>query len=83
MKQMDGHELDTQILGVAKDELPRIDLENCEIVRRQYLSHIKDNALTIRPDGIQFNNSCLLRMPETSYVYLIIDRRKKWFSTKS
>jgi len=52
----------TALLGVSEEELPRISLKGSEIVRRQFLSHMKENIVTLRPDGIQFNNSCITRM---------------------
>jgi hypothetical protein len=79
MKKVREQELDTLELEVPKEELPRVSLEGCEIVRRQFLSHLKENILTIRPDGIQFNNACITRMPDVRYIYLIIDRSKRWF----
>ena len=82
-KKAREQELDTLQLEVPKEEMPRVSLEGCEIVRRQFLSHLKENILTIRPDGIQFNNACITRMPDVRYVYLIIDRSKRWFIISS
>jgi len=72
-------ELDTLQLEIPTEEMKRVSLEGCEIVRRQFLSHLKENILTIRPDGIQFNNACITRMTDVRYIYLIIDRSKRWF----
>lgn len=66
--------LEEMILGVNKDELPRISIEDAEIVRRQYLSRIKEAVLTIRPDGITFNNACITRMSEVYFIQIFIDR---------
>ena len=46
--------IDELLLGVPKDELKRVSLNGAEIVRRQYLSHIKEAMVTIRPDGCKF-----------------------------
>ncbi|NCB28133.1 MAG: hypothetical protein EOM62_22190, partial [Bacteroidia bacterium] len=67
-KKAREQELDTLELEIPKEELPRVSLEGCEIVRRQFLSHLKENILTIRPDGIQFNNACITRMPDVRYI---------------
>ena len=68
------------ILAFENDELslPVISLEGSEIVRRQYLSHIKENIVTLRPNGIQFNSSCLIRMDGATHIHLIMNRSKKW-----
>lgn len=60
------------------DTLPRISLKGTEVVRRQYLSHIKDNVVNIRPDGIQFNTACITRMENVVYIQIMIDRKRKW-----
>lgn len=43
--------INTQLLGIPKDEIRRIDVSEAEVVRRQYLSHIREPQVTIRPDG--------------------------------
>lgn len=75
---MEDSELDTQLIGASEESLPRISLEGSEIVRRQFLSHMKENIVSIRPDGIQFNNSCLVRMKGTTHIHLIVNRSKQW-----
>ena len=60
------------------ETLPRISLKGTEVVRRQYLSHIKDNLVSIRPDGIQFNTACITRMENVVYIQIMIDRKRKW-----
>lgn len=69
--------IDEMILGVTKDEMKRVGLGDAEIVRRQYMSHIKDATLTIRPDGVTFNNSCIAKMVDTYYIQFFIDRGRK------
>lgn len=69
--------IDEMLLGVNREDLPRISLEGAEIVRRQYLSHIKEAIATVRPDGIAFNNSCIVKMVDTVYIHLMVDRGKK------
>lgn len=75
--------LDTQSLGVSKEELPRVSLSGSEIVRRQYLSHIRDIIVTIRPDGIQFNNSCIMKMEDTVHILLMMNREKHWLIVRA
>jgi len=69
--------IDEMLLGVTTDELPRVSLEGAEIVRRQYLSHIREAMVTIRPDGITFNNSCITKMPDTYYIQMFIEKEQK------
>ena len=60
------------------ETLPRISLKGIEVVRRQYLSHIKDNIVTIRPDGIQFNTACIVRMENVVHIHIMVDRKRRW-----
>lgn len=71
-------EKELQLTDMEESTLPVISLEGSEIVRRQYLSHIKENIVTIRPNGIQFNNSCIMRMEGVTHIHLIMNRSKKW-----
>lgn len=70
--------INTELLGVPLDQLRVIDLSGAEIVRRQYLSHLRDPQVTIRPDGIQFNNTAIQMLEDAVYVYIIMDRKLKW-----
>ena len=79
-----GHtKIDEMLLGVSRDELPRIRLNSADMVSRQYLSHIREAIVTIRPDGIQFNNSCILKMPDTTHIQIFIDRTNKYLIIKA
>lgn len=69
--------VNTQLLGMTEEEIPRISLKGAEVVRRQYLSHIKEAIVTIRPDGIQFNNSCIAKMEDVYYILMLIQRKQK------
>lgn len=71
------------LLGMSEEELPRISLKGSEIVRRQFLSHMKDNIVTLRPDGIQFNNSCITRMVGVENIYIMIKRTDRWLIIKA
>lgn len=67
----------TQIVGEI-DELPRISIEGCEVVRRQFLSHMKDMVVTIRPDGIIFNTTCLVKLDDAVHIQMLVDRKNQW-----
>jgi hypothetical protein len=73
----------TSILGIPREQLPRISLKGSEVVRRQYLSHIFENVVTLRPDGVQFNNSCITRMVGIENIYLMIKRNDRWLIVKA
>lgn len=66
--------INTQLLGMSAEELPRVSLEGSEVVRRQYLSHIKEAILTVRPDGVMFNNSCIAKMEDVVYIQFLANR---------
>ena len=74
---MENSIIDEQILGMKKEDMERIDLARCEVVRRQYLAHTNDNILTIKPDGVQFNNSCIKRMVGVEYIQMYIDKENR------
>ena len=37
-----GSRINTQLLGIPKDEIIRIEVSEAEVVRRQYLSHMRE-----------------------------------------
>ena len=37
-----GPRINTQLLGIPKDEIIRIEVSEAEVVRRQYLSHMRE-----------------------------------------
>ncbi len=69
--------IDEELLGMKKEDMEVVDLDHCEVVRKQYLAHTRDTLLTIKPDGIQFNNTCISRMPGAEYVLLFVDKEKQ------
>lgn len=75
--------IDEMLLGITREEMPRVSVKQADMVSRQYLSHLKDAMVTIRPDGIQFNNSCIAKMPDTYHIQLFIDRSKKYLIIKA
>jgi hypothetical protein len=77
MERVENSIIDEGMLGIKKEEMELADLDNCEVVRRQYLAHTRDNLLTIKPDGIQFNNICIARMVGVEYIYILIDRENR------
>lgn len=66
-------EINTQLLGVTKEELPEIDLSSFQVVRREFFSHIKESIMTIRPNKISFNNSCIAKFEEVTHIFIHLD----------
>lgn len=76
---MDGlQDYELEPLVPPLETLRRVNISQMEVVRRQYLSHIKDNSVTIRPDGIQFNTACIVRMEDVVHIQMIIGRQQRW-----
>jgi hypothetical protein len=44
---------------------------------------MKENIVTLRPDGIQFNNSCITRMVGVENIYIMIKRTERWLIVKA
>ena len=47
--------------------------EGYQVVRREFFSHKFDPTLTIKSNGIIFNNACIARMDEVVYVQVLIN----------
>lgn len=62
-----------------RDEAARIaaevgfSFEGYQVVRREFFSHKYDPSLTIRSNGITFNNACISKMEEVVYVQVLIN----------
>ena len=47
--------------------------EGYQVVRREFISHRFDPAMTIRADSIVFNNSCISKLEDCTYVQFLIN----------
>lgn len=62
-----------------RDEAARVaaevgfSFEGYQVVRREFFSHKFDPSLTIRSNGITFNNACISKMEEVVYVQVLIN----------
>ena len=65
-------------LGVPVDSIRIEDFQESELLSSSLRSNVKDPQVTIRPDGIQFNNACIRLFENVQYVYIGFDREKKW-----
>lgn len=65
-------------LGVPEEDIRREDFRESEILSSTLRANLKDPQVTIRPDGIQFNNACIRLFEDVMYIYIGYDRGKKW-----
>lgn len=65
-------------LGVPEEDIRREDFRESEILSSTLRMNYKDPQVTIRPDGIQFNNACIRLFEDAMYIYIGYDRDKKW-----
>lgn len=43
------------------------------VIRKELFAHLKDPALTIRPDGITFNQACISKLENVVYIRLLVN----------
>ena len=48
-----------------------------QVVRREFISHRFDPAMTIRGNSITFNNSCISKLEEATYVQFLINPEQR------
>jgi hypothetical protein len=47
--------------------------EGYQVVRREFISHQFDPAMTIRWTGITFNNACISKLEDATYIHFLIN----------
>lgn len=67
---------DLEMLGITQDQIKEVDSSEAEVVSRVLMSRIRDIVVTIRPDGIMFNATCIRSMVGVIHVQMYIDRAK-------
>ncbi len=75
-------ELNVNTMGAIDEETPVVDIKNAIVVRRQFFSHMKECIVTFRPNGLQFNTSCISFFEGITHILLMIDWEKNWFIIK-
>ncbi len=48
-----------------------------QVVRREFISHRFDPAMTIRSNSITFNNSCISKLEEATYIQFLINPEER------
>ena len=56
---------------LAEEE--NFSFEGYQVVRREFISHRFDPAMTIRGNSITFNNSCISKLENASYIQFLIN----------
>jgi hypothetical protein len=80
--EQNNQQQEERFLGMEDEELRIVDLNGAEVVRRQFLSHIKDSMVTFRPNGLQFNTCCIASFKNVTHVLLMVDWDNGWFIIK-
>ena len=56
--------------------------ENFRVIRKELFAHLRDPALTIRPDSITFNTACINKLEDVSHIKIYIDHNAKQLAIK-
>ena len=51
--------------------------DGCKIIREELFAHVRNPAVTIRPDGIMFNTACINALDGVKHVHLMINEELK------
>ena len=54
-------------------EEARFSFNGYQVVRREFISHRFDPAMTIRENSITFNNSCISKLEDAAYIQFLIN----------
>lgn len=57
--------------------IENIEIEEFQVVRREYFAHLFEPAVSIKVDSITFNSACIRRFPNVQYVQLLINPEQK------
>ena len=58
-------------------EEANFSFEGYQVVRREFISHSFDPAMTIRGTSITFNNSCISKLENATYIQFLINPTEK------
>ena len=51
--------------------------DGCKIIRDELFAHMRNPAVTIRPDGVMFNTACINSLDGVRYVHMMINEELK------
>lgn len=73
MPKQIGLSREEQLEAKRLAEEENFSFDGYQVVRREFISHRFDPAMTIRGNSITFNNSCISKLENTSYIQFLIN----------
>ena len=73
MEWLSGLSRDEKIEAKRLALQANFSFEGYQVVRREFISHQFDPAMTIRGTSITFNNSCISRLEDATYIHFLIN----------
>lgn len=58
-------------------EESNFSFDGYQVVRREFISHVFDPAMTVRKDSVTFNNSCISKLEDATYIQFLINPTEK------
>ncbi len=82
MIEQEKQDLNVKFAEMLDEQPPVVDIKGAIVIRRQYFSHMKECIVTFRPNGLQFNTTCINYFEGVTHILLMIDWEKRWFIIK-
>jgi len=73
MEWLSGLSRDEKIEAKRLALQANFSFEGYQVVRREFISHQFDPAMTIRGSSITFNNSCISKLEDATYIHFLIN----------
>ena len=64
-------------------EEAKFNFTGYQVVRREFVSHVYDPAMTIRENSITFNNACISKLDSATYIQFLINAALKKMAIRS
>ena len=77
MEWLSGLSREEKLEAKRLAEQAMFSFEGYQVVRREFISHQFDPAMTIRGTSITFNNSCISKLEDATYIHFLINPMKK------
>jgi len=74
--------MNMEYLNMSRDDIREVDANEAEVVSRQLLSRMREITMTVRPDSMSFNNTCITAFENVVYVHFLMDKKKKLLYVK-
>ena len=66
-------DIDVNCIDLADD----IDIDDFQVVRREFFSHINEPSITFNNCKFNVNTACLSKFPEFNYAQILVNQKKK------